>query len=215
MALHIKTLCAKFLISHADYFPVILPCKRDSVDRIADYAKQEPVVMPTDTLYGLCMSIYGDVKKIYKLKGRSFDKKIPVGVANIEMMREVAYLTPEAERLVRVFMPGPLTLVLKNKGVPWLEDTVAVRIPAHTLTIYLMEKIGPITLTSANISGEKAPESIENTMKLDVKYRIDCGKLMGKPSTIVSLAEGVKLIREGAIPFSAILKVLGDEYGYK
>jgi len=189
---------------------VILPCKRDSVDRIADYAKQEPVVMPTDTLYGLCMSIYGDVKKIYKLKGRSFDKKIPVGVASIEMMREVAYITPEAEKLTRKFMPGPLTLVLKNKGVPWLQDTVAVRIPAHTLTIYLMEKIGPITLTSANISGEKAPERIEDTMKLDVKYRIDCGKLMGKPSTIVDLTEEIRLIREGAIPFERILKALEE-----
>ena len=176
---------------------MILPCKRDSVDRIADYAKQEPVVMPTDTLYGLCMSIYGDVKKIYKLKGRSFDKKIPVGVASIEMMREVAYITPEAEKLTRKFMPGPLTLVLKNKGVPWLQDTVAVRIPAHTLTIYLMEKIGPITLTSANISG-------------DVKYRIDCGKLMGKPSTIVDLTEEIRLIREGAIPFERILKALEE-----
>jgi len=213
MVSEIKNLL-KFLIFFLHILPVILPCKKESVDKLAEYAKKEPVVMPTDTLYGLCMSIYGDVKKIYKLKGRSFDKKIPVGVASIEMMRKVAYITPETERLVRVFMPGPLTLVLKNKGVSWLEDTVAVRIPAHTLTIYLMEKIGPITLTSANISGEKAPEKIEDTMKLDVKYRIDCGKLMGKPSTIVSLVDGVKLIREGAIPFSAILKVLGDEHGY-
>jgi len=189
---------------------VILPCKKESVDKIAEYARREPVVMPTDTLYGLCMSIYGDVKKIYRLKGRSFDKKIPVGVANIEMMREIAELSPQAEKLVRAFMPGPLTIVVKNKGVPWLQDTVAVRIPAHTLTIYLMEKIGPITLTSANISGEKAPESIEDTMKLDVKYRVDCGKLMGKPSTIVDLTHGIKLIREGAIPFERIVKLLEE-----
>jgi L-threonylcarbamoyladenylate synthase len=189
---------------------VILPCKKESVDRIADYARHGPVVMPTDTLYGLCMSIKGDVKKIYILKGRAFDKKIPVGVANIEMMKEIAYVTPQAEKLIRAFMPGPLTLVLRNKAVRWLEDTVAVRIPAHSLTIYLMEKIGPITLTSANISGEKAPESIQDTMKLDVKYRVDCGKLMGKPSTIVDLTGKAKLIREGAIPFEKILHVLEE-----
>lgn len=193
---------------------MILPCKKESVDKIAEYARKEPVVMPTDTLYGLCMSIYGEIEKIYRLKGRSAEKKIPVGVANAEMMREIAELTPQAEKLVRAFMPGPLTLVLKNRGVPWLDDTVAVRIPAHTLTIYLMEKIGPITLTSANISGEKAPASIEDTMKLNVQYRVDCGRLMGKPSTIVSLVDGIKLIREGAIPFSVILKVLGDEDGH-
>ncbi len=191
------------------YSHVILPCRKESVDEIAEYVRREPVVMPTDTLYGLCMSIGGNVEKIYELKGRSWDKKIPVGVASVEMMREIAEVTPEAENLIRAYMPGPLTLILRNRGVPWLEETVAVRIPAHTLTIYLMEKIGPITLTSANISGEKAPESVEDTMKLDVKYRIDCGKLIGKPSTIVSLVDGVKLIREGAIPFSAILKVLG------
>jgi len=187
---------------------VILPCRKESVDKIAEYAKNEPVVMPTDTLYGLCMSIEGDINKIYELKGRSLEKKIPVGVANIEMMSEIAEVTPQAERLIRAFMPGPLTLVLKNKGVKWLGDTVAVRIPAHTLTIYLMEKIGPITLTSANISGEKAPSVIEDTMKLDVKYRVDCGRLMGKPSTIVKLVDGIELIREGAIPFKSIMKVL-------
>ncbi len=193
---------------------MILPCRKESVDKIVDYARREPVVMPTDTLYGLCMSIEGVVEKIYRLKGRSAEKKIPVGVANLEMMRSIAVVTPEAEKLVRAFMPGPLTLVLKNKGVAWLDDTVAVRIPAHTLTIYLMEKIGPVTLTSANISGERAPESIEDTMKLPVEYRVDCGRLLGKPSTIVSLVDGVKLIREGAIPFSAILKVLGEEHGH-
>jgi len=192
---------------------VILPCEKSSVDRIADYAREEPVVMPTDTLYGLCMSIEGDVDKIYRLKGRSVEKKIPVGVASIEMMRRIARLDSRAERLVRAFLPGPLTLVLENRGVPWLDETVAVRIPAHSLTIYLMEKIGPVTLTSANVSGEKAPESIGDTMKLDVKYRVDCGRLMGKPSTIVSLVGEVKLIREGAIPFSTILKALGGEDG--
>lgn len=192
---------------------MILPCRKESVDEIVEYVRNEPVVVPTDTLYGLVMSIDGDVEKIYRLKGRSFEKKIPVGVANLEMMRNVARVTPEAEKLIRAFMPGPLTLVLENLSVPWLEETVAVRIPAHTLAIYLMEKVGPVTLTSANISGEKAPVSIEDTMKIDVEYRIDCGPLLGKPSTIVSLVDGVKLIREGAIPFSSILSVLGDEHG--
>ncbi len=189
---------------------MILPCRKESVDKIAEYAKNEPVVMPTDTLYGLCMSIEGDINKIYKIKGRSVEKKIPVGVANIEMMGKIAEITPEAEKLIRAFMPGPLTLVLRNKGVKWLGDTVAVRIPAHTLTIYLMEKIGPITLTSANISGEKAPSVIEDTMKLDVKYRLDCGRLMGKPSTIIKLIDEVELIREGAIPIASIMRVLEE-----
>ena len=189
---------------------VILPCRKESVDKIAEYAKNEPVVMPTDTLYGLCMSIEGNINKIYKLKGRSIEKKIPVGVANIVMMSKIAEITPEAEKLIKAFMPGPLTLVLKNKGVKWLKDTVAVRIPAHTLTIYLMEKIGPITLTSANISGEKAPSVIEDTMKLEAQYHIDCGRLMGKPSTIVKLVEGVELIRKGAIPMASIMRVLEE-----
>ena len=155
------------------------------------------------------MSIHGNIEKIYKLKRRDLKKKIPVGVSSLEMIKQLAIIDERGEKLVKRFMPGPLTIVLPSK-VPELGETVALRIPAHTIPLLLIEKIGPITLTSANISGGKPPKTVGDTMEIDVKYRIDCGELPGKPSTIVSLVDEVKLIRSGAIPFSAILKILEE-----
>ena len=189
---------------------MILPCTSSSVDKIKEYAKKEPVIIPTDTLYGLSMSIYGDVSEIYRLKRRNLEKKIPVGVSTLEMMKTLAVIDERAEKLVERFMPGPLTIVVPSKVPDWSES-IALRIPAHTIPLLLIEKIGPITLTSANISGGKPPKTIEDTMKLEVKYRIDCGELPGKQSTIVSLVgKKIKLIRSGAIPFSVILKILEE-----
>ncbi len=192
---------------------MILPCSVDSVIRIAEYAKFDPVVLPTDTLYGLSMSIYGPTVKIYRLKKRPQDKRFPVGVADLEMMRTVAEVTPAVERLVRKFMPGPLTVVARSRVPEITGETIGVRIPDHFVPIALMRELGPITLTSANISGEPAPVKVEDTMRVDVEYRIDCGTLSGVPSTVVSVVDGIKLIRQGAIPFSAILKVAGEQNG--
>ncbi len=189
---------------------MILPCSVESVERIAEYAKREPVVIPTDTLYGLCMSVEGDITKVYTLKKRDLNKPIPVGVASIEMMEELAYMDSRARKLVAHFMPGPLTVVLKARKRIFGWEKIALRIPNHPIALALIEKIGPVTLTSANISGERPPVVIEDTMKIDVRYRIDCGKLGGRASTVVDLTEGIKLIREGAIPYSHILDFLEE-----
>ncbi len=189
---------------------MILPCTKESVDIIADFAKEEPVIVPTDTLYGLAMSIYGDLKKIYLIKKRDTDKKLPVGVADMEMMQSIAEVDSRAEILVRNFMPGALTLILRSRIPEITGDTVGVRIPDHFIPIALMRKIGPLTLTSANKSGALNPVRVEDALDLNVKYAIDCGNLSGMPSTIVSLVDGIKLIRAGAIPFSAILNLLEE-----
>ncbi len=189
---------------------MILPCTKESVNKIAEYAKIRPVVIPTDTLYGLCMSIEGDISIVYRLKRRDLKRPIPIGVASIEMMENLGYLDERAKRLVYEFMPGPLTIVVRARKRILGWEKIALRIPNHPIPLALMNRVGAITLTSANISGEKAPVSIEDTMKIDVKYRIDCGKLRGIPSTVVDLTQGVKLIREGAISYSQILQVLEE-----
>ena len=186
---------------------MILPCNKSSVEIVEEYAKDEPVIIPTDTLYGLAMSIYGNIEKIYTLKKRNLEKKIPIGVYDLDMIEKIAVVDDIARNLIEEFMPGALTIIIESKIPEITGPTVGVRIPNHEIPRELARRIGPITLTSANISGEKNPRIIEDTMKLDVKYRIDCGELSGEPSTIVSLVDGIKLIREGAIPFSAILKI--------
>ncbi len=189
---------------------MILPCNLESVDVIEETTRHEPVVIPTDTLYGLAMSIYGDVSLIYSLKGRDLNKRIPVGVSDVEMMKNIAFVDEIAMKIVGSFLPGGVTLVLRSKIPEITGPTVGVRIPAHPIPIELARRVGPITLTSANISGERNPVRIEDTMGLKVKYRIDCGILPGTPSTVIEVIDGIKLIREGVIPFSAILNVLED-----
>ncbi len=189
---------------------MILPCELWTIDIIEDYARENPVIIPTDTLYGLSMSIYGDLKRIYTLKGREYSKKISVGVYDKRMIDSIAVLDERAESLIEKFMPGALTLVLESKIPEITGPTVGVRIPKHPIPRELSKRIGPITLTSANKSGESNPRTIKDTCKLDVPYRIDCRELLGKPSTVISLLSEIKLIREGAIPFSAILKVLEE-----
>ncbi len=198
----------KHFIFLFNFIAVILPCERDSVKLVAEYVKSEPVVVPTDTLYGLAISIFGDIKKVYALKNRDLSKKVPVGVANSYQIQKIAQINENALTLIKKFMPGPLTIVLPSRIPEITGPTVGVRIPNHFVPRYLAELSGPITLTSANISGDKNPVKVEDTMDINVKYRIDCGTLSGKPSTIVSLVDEVKLIREGAIPFSVILNAL-------
>jgi len=189
---------------------MILPCELWAIDVIEDYARENPVIIPTDTLYGLSMSIYGDLRRIYALKAREPAKKISVGVYDKGMIENIAVLDERAERLIEKFMPGALTIVLESKIPKITGSSVGVRVPKHPIPRELSKRIGPITLTSANISGERNPRNIKDTCKLEVPYRIDCGELLGKPSTVVSLLKEVKLIRVGAIPFSAILKVLEE-----
>ena len=189
---------------------MILPCELWAIDVMEDYARESPVIIPTDTLYGLSMSIYGNLKRIYILKGREPAKKISVGVYDKRMIESIAVLDERAERLIEEFMPGALTLVLESKIPKITGPSVGVRIPKHTMPRELSKRIGPITLTSANISGARNPRTIKDTCKLDVTYRVDCGELLGKPSTVISLLNEVKLIRAGAIHFSAILKVLEE-----
>ncbi len=187
-----------------------LPCSKESVKRIATYARENPVIIPTDTLYGLSMSIEGDITRVFELKKRPLDKPIPIGVSSIEMMESLGHINRTARILVENFMPGALTIVVESRGkVPW--DTIALRIPAHPIPLALMEEIGAITLTSANIAGDKPPRRIEDTLKLNVAYRVDCGVLPGTPSTVVSVVgEEIKLIREGVIPFHTIRTLLEE-----
>jgi L-threonylcarbamoyladenylate synthase len=142
-------------------------------------------------------------------------------MADLEMWKEYAYVTKEAEVLVATFMPGPLTIVLrKKKTVPDLLNPLALaaRIPGHSVALGLVKKTGfPITSTSANISGQPATYSVED---LDASVRsaadvvLDAGPLpIARPSTIIDLTEVNKprIVRKGPISEEDILAVLMEE----
>ena len=176
--------------------------------------------MPTDTLYGLAADVFNPtaLDRIFAVKGRSEDLALPVLVSGWEQFQTVAQDIPaQTKIMVERFWPGALTLVvLKAAGVPAQltagGPTVAVRMPGHLVPIELIQGLGgPITGTSANISGGPDPSDVaELTGQIGsrVDYIIKCGPAPeGIASTVVDITtERPTLLREGAIPFRLVLE---------
>jgi len=171
----------------------------------------ELVVFPTDTLYGLGGDPFkeGAVKKVFIAKNRPFDMPLSIAVSNEKMMESVAVLNEPARKLVRKFLPGPLTILLTKK--PCIPDiltsgsnTVGIRIPDHPLALRIIDKFGPVTSTSANMHSHTDPVDAvmpQKDLKGHVQILVDCGKTRySTPSTIVDVSDGaVELIRKGVI----------------
>jgi L-threonylcarbamoyladenylate synthase len=171
------------------------------------------VAYPTDTLYGLGADIFNEkaVSRIYKVKARPLDMALPVLVARIEQIKDVAREVPEiAWQLINEFMPGGLTVVLyKSNRIPDIVtaggDTVAVRVPGSPVPIALIEGSGnPIIGTSANLTGKPNPLTaldVQNQLNGNVDLIIDGGRtLAGMESTIIDCTGLVPVIlREGVI----------------
>lgn len=169
------------------------------------------VVYPTDTLYGLGADALDEdaVLGVFETKGRGVEKALPVCVGEFEESRHVARITPLARRLAARFLPGALTLVMPAApsvpdAVTGGGDTVAVRVPANDFARALASHFGPLTATSANLSGRPAPRTVaeaEAQLAGAVALFVDGGALPGVPSTLVDATGDIaRVIREGAVP---------------
>ena len=196
------------------------------------------VVYPTDTAYGLAVDATNvkAVAKLYRVKGRDFKKPVHIIFPSTDWLKKLVKLSKSALVLMNKFLPGPLTLVLplKAHGKSWQmlsagTGNIGVRYPDNSTAQALVEAFGkPITATSANISGMSVCYSVKavkkqfetrNRLLRRLKassqwitapdYYLDGGKLLKtKPSTVVSLVKGVKIIRIGPISETEIKKVL-------
>jgi L-threonylcarbamoyladenylate synthase len=188
---------------------------------ISALKKGNIIVYPTDTLYGLGADIYNDnaVRKVFKIKKRPFNDPLSVAVSGITELEKIADTDDRTRQLVRQFLPGKLTLILKKKEnitntVTGGLDKVAIRIPDNKIALEILTNFGPITATSANIHGLKTPyiiNDINMQLKENVAVYLDNGRLEGKPSTIVDLTDNqIRIIRKGAIPEKDILDAILD-----
>ncbi len=179
----------------------------------------EIIVYPTDTLYALGADIYNEeaVKKVFRIKKRPFSKPFSVAIFDFNDLKKISYTNYMVKQVVKNFLPGPLTLLLKKKKtisnlITGGHDTIAVRIPKNDIALDLLSKYGPLTATSANIHGKKTPCVInELTMQFrnDVSVYINDGRLDEPPSTIVDLTtERPYIVRQGAISINEIMKVI-------
>lgn len=180
------------------------------------------VIYPTDTVYGIgCDPLNEEaLTKLLALKGRS-GKPLPLLVSSIEIVRSIAKVPPKAEKLMRAFWPGPLTIVLPLRTplpdkITMGRQKVGLRIPNHLVARVLAEGVGGLIIgTSANKSGEPSPKSLNEVdpyLKEMADVVIDGGTCpLGIPSTVVEVDEEVKVIREGAVKIEEVLKKLRDD----
>ena len=177
----------------------------------------ELIVYPTDTLYGIGADIFNEeaVKKVFEVKKRPFSEPLSVAVSSYRDIEKLAYVNDEIMKVVKKFLPGPLTLVLRKKEtVPDIvtagEDSIAIRIPNNEIALKIVSNFGFITATSANIHNKPVPFTIDEIKRVfedKIKLYIDHGKLYGRPSTIIDLRDKeVKILREGSINLQKIKK---------
>ncbi len=167
------------------------------------------IIYPTETLYGIGADAMNEesVRRVFEIKGRREDNPVPILVRDKNMMDELAVIPDVGHLLIDKFLPGPLTLVLKRKrdfpGIITAEtDRVAIRISGHPFVRRLFKLIsGPITSTSANISGVSNLldfRSVFETFKGKVELIVDSGTLQpSKGSTIVDLTVSPPSILRG------------------
>lgn len=163
------------------------------------------IVYPTDTIYGLGVCIFSEkaVKKVYSLKNRDYSKPLSVCVSRIVDIHKIAHL--EVEEEIKKMLPGPYTIILNKKEnvSPLLTaggGKIGIRIPDNQICRELTRKF-PITTTSANLSGEEVPKSLDEIIELlgdSVDLIIDGGKLHGTPSTVIDwTTHPPKVLRKG------------------
>src|SRR5574344_1888407 len=131
------------------------------------------IVYPTETCYGLGGDVTNPValKKIMEYKKLRGSKPISIAVSSIEMAKEYVEINEMASNLYSNYLPGPITVISKSKGVlvppvVSIQGAVGVRYPAYPFALELIEKFGkPITATSANMSYKATPYSIDQLIK--------------------------------------------------
>jgi L-threonylcarbamoyladenylate synthase len=183
-------------------------------DAIAALRLGLPVVLPTDTVYGLSANPYTEesVRRAYRLKGREDQQPSALVASDVDMLLEcLPELRSRVGPILRSLLPGPLTLVVPNpaRRYRWLTasrpDTIGVRVPKlPEPAAEVLSRAGSVMATSANLPGEPDPARLEDVPEQILEgcaVAIDGGELPGVPSTVIDLTgESPKVLREGAVP---------------
>lgn len=190
------------------------------IDQVVEAIRAgRPVILPTDTVYGLCADAYREepVRLLYRLKGREEVQPTALLAADVDVLLDaVPELRGLAGKTARALLPGPYTLILPNpaRRFRWLTgnrpDTIGVRVPelagdARTV----LDQVGAVAATSANLPGGPDPrrlEDIPEELLAGCEAVLDAGELPGTPSTVLDLTgpEPV-VVREGAVPAAEAL----------
>ena len=180
----------------------------------------QPVILPTDKVYGLCANPYSEefVLRAYDLKGRDSQQPTALLASDVDMLLEcLPELRGRVGPVLRRLLPGPFTLVVPNpaRRYRWLTggdpDAIGVRVPElPTSADAVLSRVGAVAATSANRAGGPDPARLEDVPAelLDgCAAAIDGGELPGVPSTVIDLTgDEPRVLREGAVPAAEALE---------
>ncbi|WP_460955019.1 L-threonylcarbamoyladenylate synthase [Parasphingorhabdus pacifica] len=182
------------------------------------------VVLPTDTVYGIGADAFDShaVGSLLAAKGRGREMPVPVLVGSWSTVDGLVLSVPRhARALIEAFWPGGLSIVLPQApSLAWdlgnTRGTVNLRMPLHPVALDLLREVGPMAVSSANLTGHPPPSTAEQAREQlgdAVSVYLD-GGAAGEPvaSTIVDLTQDTpRVLREGAVGIEALTEVLGVE----
>jgi tRNA threonylcarbamoyl adenosine modification protein (Sua5/YciO/YrdC/YwlC family) len=172
----------------------------------------EPVVLPTDTVYGLCVDGYREApaRRLFELKRRPLGLPVALLAADLDVILDaVPELRGRSAVAARALLPGPYTLVLANpaRRFRWLcgptPTRIGVRVPElPPATRAVLDRVGCVAATSANLHGGDDPRRLDEVpeeIRSACGAVVDGGTLPGKPSTVLDLSGPEPVVlRDGA-----------------
>ena len=194
--------------------------KENEVEQLADILKDDGVIsVPTDTVYGICAKINSEKahNKLMEVKKRPQNKAFPIMCADEQQIKSIAVVDARAEKLIRAFMPGPITIILSKKNqlpdcVTNGKNTIAVRMATSKVLEELIKKVGcPLFMTSANKSGEAECNTLDDIEKMCplLDGMLDGDIVFGRSSTIVDCSsDEIRVLRTGPISIEQIMKII-------
>ncbi len=184
------------------------------------------VILPTDTVYGIAADAFDAdaVADLLDAKGRGRDMPPPVLISSATTLDALVVALPGyARALVEQFWPGPLTVVCRQQpSLQWdlgdARGTVAVRMPDHPVTLEVLERTGPLAVSSANMSGRPAATDAQAAHRMlgdEVSVVVDAGESPGMTASTIVDVTGTqgRVLRLGALSLeelNAVLEPLGS-----
>jgi L-threonylcarbamoyladenylate synthase len=181
---------------------------------IAGLREGRPVLLPTDTVYGLAGNPEREdwALAALALKGRTDGRPTALLAASVDdLLERLPELHGSAEAVLRALLPGPYTLVVSNpaRRYPWLcgdrPDAIGVRVPAlPEASRLVLDAVGLVLATSANEPGGPDPATVADVprhIRDGCAAELDIGRLPGLPSTVLDLTTPEpRMLRAGAVP---------------
>lgn len=183
----------------------------NQMNEICDVIQKGGIVaFPTETVYGVGIHFDDEeaLERLMEAKNRDYSKAITLMVADKADISQYAYISPQAQKMIDQFMPGMITLIFKKKesvrdSMTNGKSTIGIRIPDSEFVLSLLKKVGPMLVTSANLSQHSNTTSTQEVLN-QLDGRIDLvvdGKTSDNiASTVVDVSQDeIKILRAGKI----------------